>query len=366
MSAASTIATPTRVQRRDYSLVGEEARRAEERGLTSADWYAAPIPRKQLKELMKRRDAPAIRDTAIWIAALLLSGGAGAYFWGHWLAVPCFIIYGVLYGSSSDSRWHECGHGTAFKTRWMNDAVYNLACFMIMREPTVWRWSHTRHHTDTIIVGRDPEISVKRPPDIIALLLNLFAIKTSIIALRKLALHAAGRLEAEEATFIPEMERHKVYRTARIYLAILAAVAILSVALHSWLPAMLIGLPTLYGGWLVIIFGVTQHAGLSEDVLDHRLNSRTVYMNPISRFLYWNMNYHVEHHMFPMVPYHALPALHAAIRSECPPACPSLFAAYREIIPAVLRQRRDPGYHLVRVLPEGATVPQVDRLAHPA
>ena len=30
-------------------------------------------------------------------------------------------------------------------------------------------------------------------------------------------------------------------------------------------------------------------------------------MNPVSRFIYWNMNYHVEHHMFPMVPYHALP-----------------------------------------------------------
>jgi Na+-transporting NADH:ubiquinone oxidoreductase subunit F len=42
-------------------------------------------------------------------------------------------------------------------------------------------------------------------------------------------------------------------------------------------------------------------------VLDHRLNCRTVYMNPIHRFLYWNMNYHVEHHMFPLVPYHALP-----------------------------------------------------------
>ena len=35
----------------------------------------------------------------------------------------------------------------------MNDVIYHIACFMIMREPTVWRWSHTRHHTDTIIVG---------------------------------------------------------------------------------------------------------------------------------------------------------------------------------------------------------------------
>jgi fatty acid desaturase len=355
MSQAATIAAPPRAGRRDYSLTGEEARLAEERGLASADWYAVPIPRKQLKELMKRRDAPAIRDTAIWLGALILSGGGGAYLWGHWLAVPFFIVYGALYGSSSDSRWHECGHGTAFKTRWMNDAVYNLACFMIMREPTVWRWSHTRHHTDTIIVGRDPEIAVPRPPDILGILLNLFAIRSTLTALRKLALHASGRLRADEATFIPEMERHKVYRTARIFLAILATVAALCIGLHSLLPAMLIGLPTLYGGWLVVVFGLTQHAGLSEDVLDHRLNSRTVYMNPVSRFLYWNMNYPVEHHMFPLVPYHALPALHAAIKGDCPPAYPSLFAAYREIIPAVLRQVREPGYHVVRVLPPSAS-----------
>lgn len=361
-----TAAVPSRMDRRDYSLVGEEARRAEERGLASANWYVHPVPRKQLKEAMKRKDGPAIRDTAMWIGALILFGGLGIYFWGRWLAVPFFIAYGVLYGSASDSRWHECGHGTAFKTRWMNDVVYNLACFMIMREPTVWRWSHTRHHTDTIIVGRDPEISVKRPPDIFGLLLNLFAIKTTIIAVDKLVLHARGKLNAEEATFIPEQECHKVYRTARIYLAILAAVAALSVGLHSWIPAMLIGLPTLYGGWLTIIFGVTQHAGLSEDVLDHRLNSRTVYMNPISRFLYWNMNYHVEHHMFPMVPYHALPALHEAIKAECPPAYPSLFAAYQEIIPAVLRQLRDPSYHVVRTLPQSAPLPPPERLANVA
>ena len=84
-----------------------------------------------------------------------------------------FFCYGVLYGSASDSRWHECGHGTAFKTHWMNDAVYQIASFMMMREPTVWRWSHTRHHTDTIIVGRDPEIVAMRPPDLLGIVRQL-------------------------------------------------------------------------------------------------------------------------------------------------------------------------------------------------
>ena len=41
--------------------------------------------------------------------------------------MPFFIVYGALYGSSMDSRWHECGHRTAFRTKWMNDVIYEIA-----------------------------------------------------------------------------------------------------------------------------------------------------------------------------------------------------------------------------------------------
>ena len=73
---------------------------------------------------------------------------------------------------------------------------------------------------------------------------------------------------------------------------------------------------------MLSVYGLTQHAGLGENVLDHRLNTRTVYMNPVIRFLYWNMNYHVEHHMFPMVPYHRLAELHEEIKHDCAAAVP--------------------------------------------
>ena len=344
----------TDVKPRDYSITAETIRRTDEAGLGSAEWYRTPIPRKDLKALMQRSDGPAIRDTAIWLGAMAAAGIAGYFTWGTWWAVPCFLVYGVLYGGASDSRWHEAGHRTAFKTTWMNDVVYEIACFMIMREPTVWRWSHTRHHTDTIIVGRDPEIAVPRPPDILGILLNIFALKSSWQAMKSVLLHATGRLTETEATFIPESERPKVYRTARIWLAIYAAV--IALALYTWsiLPLMYVGLPTLYGAWFVILVGLTQHAGLAEDVLDHRLNTRTVYMNPIFRFLYLNMNYHVEHHMFPTVPYYALPKLHEAIKHDMPPPYPSTLAAYREIIPALAKQVKDPAYHVVRPIPQGA------------
>jgi Na+-transporting NADH:ubiquinone oxidoreductase subunit F len=104
----------------------------------------------------------------------------------------------------------------------------------------------------------------------------------------------------------------------------------------------------------MVLYGLTQHAGLAEDVLDHRLNCRTVYFNRINRFLYWEMNYHLEHHMFPMIPYHALGKLHEELKADMPEPYSSIWAAYREIIPAMWRQRKDPAYFVERRLPPTA------------
>ena len=352
---------------RDYSLIGRDGRLAVESGLAGAEWYVCPIPRQRLKELMKREDGPAIRDTLLWFGYLAVFGAGGFLFWGTFWCVPFFLAYGVLYGSASDSRWHECGHGTAFKTRWMNDAVYHIACFMVLREPTPWRWSHTRHHTDTIIVGRDPEIAVPRPTDFLGILLNVFALRSGFKEISHVLLHSVGRLTPAEKDYIPEMEYPKVFRVAQIWVAIWAAIIGACFYFGSILPAMFVGLPSFYGAWMYLMFGLTQHAGLAEDVLDHRLNSRTVYMNPVFRFIYWNMNYHVEHHMFPMVPYHAIPKLHEEMKPFCPAPYRSTLEAYREIIPTLWKQRKDPTHYVQRRLPDGArsleTAPAAGALA---
>ena len=165
---------------------------------------------------------------------------------------------------------------------------------------------------------------------------------------------AAGRLTKAEKTFLIEADRPRAYFASRLQLAVLLGVVGLSVGMQSFLPLMLVGLPTFYGSWLHHILATTQHAGLAEDVPDHRMNSRTIRLNPFFAFIYSNMNFHVEHHMYPMVPFHALPALHDEIKGDCPPPYLSLWAAYAEIIPAVLRQQTDPNHYVRRTLPSGA------------
>jgi fatty acid desaturase len=257
-----------------YGLTSPENDAAVELGLAGGAWFRSAIPRKRMKELMRRSDYPAVRDTAIWFGLIFALAGLGIAFWGTWWAVPFFAAYGVLYGSTSDSRWHESGHGTAFKTRWMDQGLYQIASFMIMRDPTTWRWSHTRHHTDTLIVGRDPEIAVMRPARLVRLLANLVGLVDVPLAFRLMFRHAFGRLTADEADYVPESERHKVYRTARIDLAIYATAIGLAIGLRTWLPVVLIGGPRLYGAFLFNLYGFTQHAGMGENVLDHELPRR--------------------------------------------------------------------------------------------
>ncbi len=339
----------------DYSLVGKNTTVAKQKGLADAKWYTSPVPKEKMRELLERRDGPAIRDTMIWFALLFIFGGAGFLLWGTWWAVIPFAIYGVLYGSVSDSRWHESSHGTAFKTDWMNNLLYELASFMVLRESVRWRWSHTRHHSDTLVVGRDPEIVVQRPADLFSLfVLNIFDINALKMYVSNVALHLTGKLTPEEMTYIPASEHQKLFLRARIYVLIYAIVFGFAIYTRSILPLMYIGLPNIYGTWLMLVYGYTQHAGLAENVLDHRLNCRTVYMNRLNRFLYWNMGYHVEHHMFPLVPYHALPKLHELVKADMPTPYNSLIEAWREIIPALIRQSKDPNFFIQRQLPSSS------------
>jgi fatty acid desaturase len=337
-----------------YDLDGPASAFAVESGLSEATWFRCSIPRARMQQLMKRSDEPAIRGTLLWLGLAVAAAVGAVYLWPSWWSAPLWLIYGVLYSSASETRRHETSHGTAFRTRRLQHVVLHVASFCRMRDPIVERWRHTRHHTDTLIVGRDLEIDVMRPARLFKLFINLFGLIDVPVQFSLIVEHAFGHLAADERQVVPSSEGPKVFRTARMWLVIYAATITCAVVLRSWIPVLLIGGPQFYGCFLERIYSFTQHAGLGENVLDHRLNTRTILMGPINRFIYWDMNYHIEHHMFPMVPHHKLAELHEELKGDMPTPYPSLFAAYREIIPAVIRQLKDPTYFIKRELPPGA------------
>ncbi len=346
--------------KRDYSLLGSNGQHAIRIGLAAADWYHTHVSRADMKALMKRRDGPAIRDSIIYYGSMILLAGVGIALWPSWWSLPFWIAYSVLYSSGADSRWHEAGHGTAFRTGWLNNVVYQIGCFMLLRNPTLWRWSHARHHTDTIIVGRDPEIVTMRPPVIFKVFL-LFVGLHQYEGLIAMFRHAVWGLNNEEKDYVPETDWAKATAVARIWILVFAVTLAVAVLMGSLIPFMVVGIgPAILGSWHFVLTGLLQHTGMADNVIDHRLNTRTVYLNPISRFIYWNMNYHVEHHMFPMVPYHALPKLHEMIKHDLPEANTGFVEGMGEVISALRRQLTDPEYRIEKKLPRTARPYRMD------
>ena len=113
----------------------------------------------------------------------------------------------------------------------------------------------------------------------------------------------------------------------------------------TFLPIFLFLIPKFFGN-LHAVWGITQHIGLQENIKDHRYTTRSIRLNPIFSFLYWKMEYHIEHHMFPMVPSYNLPKLHEVIKDQLPTPKKGLLDAYKEIIPAVIKKYNDPNYFI--------------------
>jgi fatty acid desaturase len=92
---------------------------------------------------------------------------------------------------------------------------------------------------------------------------------------------------------------------------------------------------------LVNIRGMSQHTFL-ENQSDTVLGTRSILTNPVTAFFMCNENYHLEHHLYPGIPWYNLPRLHQALRNELiargAPFIPSYFAFVREFVVKSIRR----------------------------
>ncbi|MEX3934274.1 fatty acid desaturase [Paraburkholderia phymatum] len=318
-------------------------------------WHRVRIDRKVLKELSTRSDARGLSQVGGFLGLVVASGVLAWFSLGTAWVVPAFLLYGTVF-AFSEAAAHELGHGTVFKTRWLNEAAYWIICFMSWREQVYSRWLHAKHHTFTHLTAapyKDPELAFKRPLSYLKLFTDFVRVSHGIQFLGAICLHSFGVITRAAEEVVPPAEYRKMCANSRILLACYVAVFVWAILARSWLPIMFLFLPRAYGTWLHELCALTQHTGLKENVFDHRVSSRTVKLNPFVRFLYWNMNYHIEHHMFPSVPFHALPTFHEAVAAQMPTPYAGLWSAWREILTIFARQRHDPEYVVVRDLPPG-------------
>ena len=231
-----------------------------------------------------------------------------------------------------------------------------MACF----EPIRWRYTHFIHHGNTystenpydheIEYGNDLKNTIPRLIKEIVPFGNLVYIKNDIIF--EIIKHSLGIETKVMKDSIPDKSKPKSILISRIYVSIWLLIILFSIYINSWLPVLYFVLPHFYGKTLHKLLAFTQHAGLARNVKDLRLSAREMYLNPMLSFLYWKMEYHCVHHMFPMVPSYNLDKLHDHLKDQLPKTNTGLIDAYKEIIPALIKQKEDSNYHIKIALPE--------------
>lgn len=311
------------------------------------NWYRTPLTKEERAELNRRSDGPGLLQCLSLCLLYMLTATGCWMAWngGSWaLIIPAFLLHGtVICFAGPPAAVHELSHGTPFKTQFLNELFIRLFSFLSWSNYVFFRASHAQHHQVTLYAGRDQEIV----PPLVFKPLSLLWATTSFQKPGMHLRHCFGQLKGERETrLFPESnpkKQRELFAWARILVLGHLILAGVFIAIGQLILIPILLLP-LYGSCLATLCTFPQHAGMQADINDFRYSCRSMTLNPLAAFLYWNMQYHVEHHMYPAVPFWKLPRLNRLVRHDMPEPCNGFAAAWREIVQIEKSRKKDPDY----------------------
>jgi fatty acid desaturase len=345
------------------------------RATFKVDWYRCPVAPDQLKRLTKRSDLKGALQAFGYLALLVALGMAAWYFaaqrlWGL-LAIALFA-YGTVCSFNPGLATHELSHGTVFKTKWPNAVFLRFFSLLGWTHFHQYKRSHTFHHLFTLHPRGDREVVLPLTPSLHPVrLLFLFTFNfPGLWAQLKATVRLAflGKLWNEWSEAVVPAEDAGARRKARAWawtiLVFHAALIAVSVVFQLWLLPVLVTFGMYLANWWSYFVGMPMHAGLRDNVADFRLCCRTITLDPFSRFIYWHMSFHTEHHMYAAVPCYNLSKLSRTIAADMPKPR-TLIQAWKEMRDAYRRQKAQPDYQFDTPLPPRGAKGKAGKAAAP-
>jgi len=323
-------------------------------------WYRTKVERQLLADLNRRSDVLGLLQTLGYLATLTATG---AFAWWttlhlpwYW-CLPAFFLHGTCYAFIING-FHELVHSSVFRTQSLNVFFLYVLSFLGWYNPVHFWASHTEHHKYTLHPPDDGEVVLPVYLKLKGFLRGAFCDPLGAFhrILGTIRRGFFGHLNPGwDQVLFPEENaesRGRLFRWDRIMTAGHVLLVGGSIYLGWWQLPVLVTLGSFYGGFVFLLCNNAQHIGLTDEIADFRLCTRTIILNPVVRFLYWHMNYHIEHHMYAAVPCYRLGRLHKAIRYDLPPSPVGLIDTWRGIAAIQLRQKQEPDYQYRPELPE--------------
>jgi fatty acid desaturase len=268
------------------------------------------LDRAAIRELSVRSNRPGAWHLAGHLAALGATSAAVAGARGRWWVAPAWIVDGLVLGHLFAAQ-HETVHRTAFRSPTVNRWVSTAAGALTAVAPTHFRHEHLTHHRFTQDPERDPEL-LEVPARRGAYLFTLSGWPYWSWTVQTYLLHARGRLAPGEENWLTPAAQQEVFREARVLGAAYLAVLLSGPLTGWWWAYTLWVVPRVVGEPAQRVIRLAEHAGRPQ-VADPAIGTRSLRTIAPLRWLAWNMPMHAEHHAYPSVPFHHLPALRRRI-----------------------------------------------------
>ena len=263
-----------------------------------------------LKALNQRSNLRGLARLSGHLAVMLVSGylWLNAASWG--LRLPALVVYGFSFAAMF-AVVHECCHRTAFANKSFNDIVAWWAGVLSGYNSDFYRRYHKWHHRYTRIEGKDPELEDIQPSNWREYLLEISGINWWIGKVKTHFRVATGKLE--NMPYISEDAKAEVINSTRLQLSVYGfAIALSLVFQQPWFVSLWL-LPLAVGQPILRFILLAEHTGCSKNNNPLTNTRTTLTWFPIE-FMMWNMPFHAEHHLYPSIPFHALPQAHQELK----------------------------------------------------
>jgi len=337
------------------------------------NWYRCPIDKQVLSQLMKKSDMKGLIQSLGHLGLWVLTGSLSwamftlGSWWGFLMAL---FLHGTV-ASYFTAPNHELCHRTVFNSPWLNEFFLRVFGLFGWNNFRVYRFSHNYHHRYTLFLAGDREEILPVTPSLkVMYILQLFTFNVFggyqsrglVPTVRGFFRIACDDFSnpfnswGEELYQGHDSQRKAAVRWARTVIVFHTMVIAGSLFIGQPILAVIISGSIFIGNWHRYFVGVTMHCGLQSGVSDFRKCARSVTLDPLSEFLYWHMNWHLEHHMFAAVPCYNLKALHQAVAHDMPEPR-TVFSAWKEMRDTWQRQKFEPDFTFDTPVPASYELP---------
>jgi fatty acid desaturase len=254
---------------------------------------------RELHEIPQWSNLRILTFLAIWAAATFLALNVSI--------LPLRVLCWFLAGASIQGLgilMHEGAHGNLFRNRRLNNLVGFLCGIPALLSLTAYRLSHLAHHRH----ARGPEDpdeleNLSRNPRVLSIIFLFILLAGDLYGF-----YFVGPLGSRRGS---RADRRATLLEYSIIAGVFATAFLLvpfRVMLQVWL------LPVLFARQLTNVRTLAEHALTRAD--SRWLATRTVLSNRFVSFFMCNVNYHIEHHIFPRIPYRNVARVHELLKED--------------------------------------------------